>query len=91
MINEKQVKELLNQIVDQELDEQDLADSEAGESKPKSGASDDQGTGSEGYPETGVWPSGGQGTVKGPANLPWNTKWPSSGQGVERGPGNKLK
>ena len=56
MINEKQVKELLNQIVDEErdeeLDEQDLADSEAGAGQPKSGASDDQGTGADGYPSS---------------------------------------
>jgi len=68
MINEKQVKELLNQIVDQEIDEQDFADAEAGGGQPKSGASDDQGTGADGYPSSTTKWEDVYGMKKGVAN-----------------------
>ena len=88
IITEKQIKKLVNDIVNVEIDEQDLADMEAGDASPKSGASDTQ-SGGDGYPEVGKWESG---VSVGPANVKEpNSVWPSAGQQPERGKANKLK
>ena len=50
IVTETQIKELLNQVIKQELDEQDLADADASDAIPKSGASDTQ-SGGDGYPD----------------------------------------
>jgi len=75
LITEKQLKKLVSTITDEELeedlDEQDMTDAAAGDSTPKSGASDYQ-SGGEGYPEVHKWESG---VSRGPDNQVGNTKW----------------
>lgn len=72
LITEKQLKKLVTTLSDEELEEQDLASTSDGESKPKSGASDDQKVGGDGYPEVNKWESG---VTRGPDNQVGNTKW----------------
>lgn len=95
ILTESQVRELINKINSEELEEQDSIGVDPEDSKPKSGASEDQAGGeapaggtskSDGYPEVHVWESG----ASHGANPPGNTKWPSAGQQPKRDKANTL-
>lgn len=72
LISEKQLKKLVTTLTDEELDEQDFGGSSPADASPKSGASDDQQIGGDGYPEVHKWESG---VSRGPDNQVGNTKW----------------
>lgn len=85
-VTEEQLKNILSEIEEDDLDEQ--SESEPVEPEPEPGTSDTQ-SGAEGYPEVGKWESG---VTRGPANQIGNTKWSDVvGSTLTRGKANQLK
>lgn len=85
-VTEEQLKNILSEIEEDDLDEQ--SESEPVEPEPEAGTSDTQ-SGAEGYPEVGKWESG---VTRGPANQIGNTKWSDVvGSTLTRGKANQLK
>ena len=83
-ISEKQLKLILSNQVESELDEQEAAV----DPQPAAGTSSTQ-SGGQGYPEVGKWESG---VTRGPGNQVGVTKWSDVvGSTLQRGKGNPLK
>lgn len=89
LITEKQLKKLLKDTLDQEIDEQEATPEDA---QPKTGESQQKSV-SQGYPEVTTWEDiVGSKLTRGPANQIKNTKWSDTvGSKISRGPANQLK
>ena len=84
VISEKQLKLILSNQVESELDEQEAPVNP----EPSAGTSDTQ-AGGQGYPSVGKWESG---TTRGPGNQIGITKWSDVvGSTLKRGKANPLK
>jgi hypothetical protein len=89
ILTEQQIKKLAEMLDNEEIKEQDVSTGDSVDAQPKSGASDDQATQPDGYPEVGKWESG---VTRGPGNQIGNTKWvDSESTQPKRGKANPLK